>query len=295
MRKPKLIIDEQIKKMVEKGIIFDIINKDDAGKSLSLNTYLYKLFYYRKNFYKDKDGKYNIDFAYLSDLASIDMKIRYTLLHMCLDIEHSLKAIINDYMSMDSKEDGYEIIQDFIRDTGTTKERIFDSKIHKYTSEIQQEFKKYYEDPPYWVCLEVMSYGVFVKFLEYYYSRNPVKKLKFANNNIRYAKNARNKSAHNSVLIVPLTEKQAVPQSLIRHIQAKNIRMNKYQPLPMIDITTVILLHEKYCSDGIKKHRKEELEKVKQRYNRNTNYYDKYYDIRSFFENMTKIIDNYNT
>lgn len=295
MRKPKLMIERQVNKMVDKGIHFNIKDSNSAQSDLATKTYLYKIFYYRKNFHKNNDNKYNLEYAYLSDLASIDMKIRYTLLHMCLDIEHSLKVVLNNYISEDPSEDGYEIIQDFIKETGVSLDRIFSNKMNKRTKQVNSEFKKYYDDPPYWVCLELMSYGVFVNFVEYYYSRNPVQKLKFASSNIKYAKNTRNLATHNSVLIVPLLEKKKLPISLHGYLSSKNIFLGRWQSRPLIDIAAVISLHNKYCSEGLKKYRKLELEAVKERYNRNIEYYANYNDISTFFKNISTIIDNYNS
>lgn len=295
MKKHKLHIDEQVTKMIDKGIHFNLTNIPQAKYALANNTYLYKIFYYRKNFRKTPDGKYGIEFAYLSDLASIDMKIRYTLIHMCLDIEHSLKTIINKYISEDNTEDGYEIIKNFIRDTDISKDKIFSSKMNWRTRKIAPGFQKHYNNPPYWVCLEIMSYGIFVEFVEYYYSVNPYKKLKFARNHLKFAKNVRNKSAHNSVFIVPLDRSELLPDGLFNFLSSKGVKVTGGQSLPLIDIAAVITLHEKYCSDGIKSYRKDALEDMKKRYERNLNYYDKHDNIKLFFKNLSKIIDKYNT
>ena len=56
-------------------------------------TYFYKIYSYRKNFeYNQSEGKYiNLDFKYLYDLSKFDMRIRYFIVTMALDIEHGLK------------------------------------------------------------------------------------------------------------------------------------------------------------------------------------------------------------
>lgn len=93
-RKPKLSFEEQIKKLKSLGILFNEIKEDEAKEILKYNTYLFKLSPFRKNVPKDDSGNYNFEFSALSDLATLDMRLRYILLPMCLDIEHSLKTDI---------------------------------------------------------------------------------------------------------------------------------------------------------------------------------------------------------
>ena len=92
-RKPKLDYEEQIKKLKSLGILFNEITEEEAKEILKNNTYFFKLISFRKNIKKDSSGNYNFEFSALSDFATLDMRLRYTLLPMCLDIEHSLKQI----------------------------------------------------------------------------------------------------------------------------------------------------------------------------------------------------------
>ena len=61
-----------------------------------------KLASYRANYPKcnagEREGQYqNLDFAYLKELSTLDMYLRYIIIEMALDIEHAIKVkIVND-------------------------------------------------------------------------------------------------------------------------------------------------------------------------------------------------------
>lgn len=111
MVKPKLSIDGQIEHLKSKGVLFDIMGEDEAKAYLAKNNNYFKLTAYRKNYDKHPDGenkgKYiNLEFAYLVDIAVIDMLLRYRFVHMALDIEHHTKLKILRKMN-ECDEDGY--------------------------------------------------------------------------------------------------------------------------------------------------------------------------------------------
>ena len=77
--------DELISHMKIKGIKFDRVKEEDAKIFLQTNNYYMKLLY-RANYdkRKGKDEYINLDFAYLQELSTIDMHLRYLILQMCL-------------------------------------------------------------------------------------------------------------------------------------------------------------------------------------------------------------------
>ena len=89
-------------------------------KFLNESNYYMKLASYRTNYPKygdtsKKNGQYiNLEFAYLKELSTIDMHLRYIIMEMCLDIEHYLKVKFLRAIENNPDEDGYDIIRRFV-------------------------------------------------------------------------------------------------------------------------------------------------------------------------------------
>lgn len=190
--------------MSSKGIEFNLMTTEEAKKRITENTYYFKAGVYRHNFNKDRDGKYvNLDFAYLDDLAILDMRFRKILLNMSLDLEHSLKTLVNSVVTMDKFEDGYQIVQDFSVAYNFDLNNMYGS-YGKRTHYLNPVKNKHSSCTSLWVLLELMSFGELSKFLEFYYERTKIQKKRFVypSRLIRYAKNVRNAAAHNNPIIL---------------------------------------------------------------------------------------------
>lgn len=293
-RKTKLNYEEQIKKLKSLGILFNEIKENEAKEILKNNTYLFKLSSFRKNIRKDSSGNYNFEFSALSDLATLDMRLRYTLLPMCLDIEHSLKTEILEKITNDDNEDGYQIMQDFINNHHGDLDKIFSSVIRRNNT-VMPSFQKYYDDPPVWVCLELMSFGQFSAFVEFYSDRTNNNELRKAGKFIKFTKNIRNKCAHSQPIILNLIprHKLKTEKELLRLGQEQGLSKDNLKVLPIIDILSLLILHSKYCSEAIKSNRKSDLTSFKHRKNRKYNHYRNIPSLSYFFLSLNKMIDYY--
>lgn len=184
---------------------------------LQQHNYLTKVAAYRKNYSKHPDGPnkgmyVNLDFAYLVELSTIDMHLRYLIIQMCLDIEHALKiSLLCDIQENDS-EDGYSIVKkfcdiypDFIE---TTERRMNDS----YCREL---FFNNEQNLPIWVLMEVISFGDLIKLYKLYFriydSRVPLFNTKLLDN-VRHIRNA---SAHSNCLLCDLNRQGELNKVLL--------------------------------------------------------------------------------
>ncbi len=94
--KPKLSIDEQIKHMKSKGILFYIMSEYSAKEFITDNTNYFKIKAYAKNYPKNTDDKYvNLEFAALHELSVLDMHLRRIILSLTLNIEHAVRTNLN--------------------------------------------------------------------------------------------------------------------------------------------------------------------------------------------------------
>ena len=133
--KPRLSLDEQIQHSKDKGILFNIMDEGSAKQYLKYNNNYYKLTSFRKNYDKhpggENAGKYiNLEFAYLVDMAIIDMRLRYRIVEMALDIEHHTKLQLLRKIG-EYDEDGYQIVRDYINSLDDSHKNNFESEISR--------------------------------------------------------------------------------------------------------------------------------------------------------------------
>ncbi|GGC97897.1 Abi family protein [Enterococcus wangshanyuanii] len=273
---PKMTPKQLIQKMEKKGIKFDIMSKDEAEKRIKENTYYFKVGVYRYNFDKDQNGKYkNLDFAYLDDLAIIDMRFRRILLNMSLDLEHSLKTLLNSVIVEDKSEDGYTIVQDFADRFKMDLSQIYGASKNKlhYLKPIND---KHSECTSIWVLFELMTFGDMSKFLEFFFERTTIFKMRFKYpaRLIKYAKNVRNAAAHNNPVLINMRGNKISPDSKIKQVGNKaGISPEIYRNRRVNDILCLFFLHDMYCSVGVKNHLINELEDFSKRCRKNATYY----------------------
>lgn len=112
-----MVAKQYIDKLLNKGISFNLISQQEVINYLEYNNY-FKLTSYIKNFptiiVEDKRIYPNLDFKHLIELSQMDMLLRYLLVKMCLDIEHSLKVNLMNIIEKDENEDEYSIVDDYV-------------------------------------------------------------------------------------------------------------------------------------------------------------------------------------
>lgn len=230
--KELLTTPELIEHMKKKGITFNIVSEADAELFLQENNYYMKLASYRANYSKyetgSKTGQYmNLDFAYLKELSTIDMHLRYLIMKMCLDIEHSLKVSLMTHVENNPKEDGYELIRRFIGYTnskGQQQNEYILKKIrgHRSSDYCKDLIEKYYPFFPVWVFVELISFGDLTYLTAFYdemYS-DPIVNNKFMNT----VRDMRNAAAHSNCLInklfEPLNPGQQIDSTISNYIKS---------------------------------------------------------------------------
>lgn len=289
--------------MKTKGIRFNILNETQAMDILRNTNYYYKLLSYKRNFPKNSVGKYtNLEFSYLYDLSTIDMRIRYVILHMCLDIEHTLKVKILEDITDNPKEDGYDIVDSFFKKTRLTPSDCMPGNATK-THYNEKLYKQYLKDPPIWVLLETIQFGNFVRFIEFYtYDNNISNNYTYYLNLakvLKHVKNIRNAAAHNQAILMDIAETRSdrttkVVTDYVSGIEtiSKKMKNNKLKNRKVHDLVAVFYVYENYIiSEGIKKNRYEDLRELMIRIKRNKSYYDKNPGLKSVYTFFSKIID----
>lgn len=315
--KPQLTPEEQIVHLRKKGVKFNYLSESEAADYLSKNNNYFKLRAYRKSFQKyvggEKDGTYiDLDFAMLKDLAIIDMRLRYTLLLMSLDIEHFAKVRLLKYIS-ESSNDGYDIVNRYLSDLkmidddnscsnkpyASIMNEIHRNKDSDYCGGIIKKYDGHY---PVWAFVEIIPFGSFISFLKYcgeYFNEK-----EFIDNFylLKDVKRLRNATAHNNCLIhnlLPNTANHKTNFKVNRFLSnpkfgiSKDSRTRRMSNSAVNDIVTLIYAHINIVSSsGNLQAQGKSLRSVIDRCYKNIDYYKGNDTILTTFDFLKKVVDN---
>lgn len=304
-KREKLSVPNQIEHMKNQGIKFTIEDEAQAEQYLSDNTYYFKLKAYAKLYEKyngtDLAGQYvNLEFAYLRDLATIDCYLRKEIISISLDIEHYLKVLLlRDFNN--SNEDGYKIINDFIKTNETY-----------YLNQIETKSKgkpcsnlvnKYHGNFAIWNFVEILSFGDFKELFQFFYSRNDgftaSEKLSYYINPVRMLRNA---AAHNNCLLHTLANPYVDVDkfnynrnvnSFLGKNGIKNRNLTKSMAKPLLhDFCVMLYLYHKVAPIGAQKYTYERLKELfNNRIVLHRDYYQNNPTICSAYNFMDSVID----
>lgn len=299
----KLTIPEQIEHMKNRGITFNIDSEAQAMQYLQDNNNYFKLRAYRKNYDKNGKGEYSkLDFAYLRDIAVIDMRLRYTLLKMCLDIEHSMRVKLIKSVVDDPNEDGYSVVTGFMTQDPQRYQDILDRASKSiYCADLQ---KKYANNMPVWALVEMMQFSSLCFFYRYVGSHLNDQNMQHDFYLLQEIRQVRNACAHSNCILNDLKSVHPAkyppdPRMMNALSQiptiTKGVRQRKMSNDRIRQITTLLYSYRIFVtSSGLRSNRTKELrELIFDRYNRHADYYVSSAPISTTFTFFQKIIDNW--
>lgn len=306
--KPKLSLDGQIEHLKEKGVLFNIMDEAEARDYLGQHNNYFKLTAYRKNYDihpagENKDKYINLEFAYLVDIAVIDMQLRYRIVHMALDLEHHTKLQLLRKMD-EYNEDGYQVVQDYIDSLDEKQRKIFDSEINRNKGNIYcgDIIAKYEGAFPIWAFIEIVPFGRLVAFYGFCADRFSDKSMKDTFYRLLTCKEIRNASAHSNCILNNLKAKTAAHStnaavtSELMKIKGMNtnFRKNRMSNARIQQVVTLLYTHKDMVeSEGIKRSESEDLKKIMERVDKNYDYYNTNPMIKGTFDFLKLVVDSW--
>lgn len=301
-----LTVSEQISHLKDKGITFNLYSEEDAAEYLTYNNNYFKLAAYRYNYDRyttgERAGKYvNLDFAYLRDLAIIDMSLRYVCVQLSLDIEHYAKMEILRLCEAHG-EDGCQIVKDFMDSLDDTQHTILKAELNRSKRSIYCRglYDKYGVGcPPVWVFLELIPFGRMVSlygFCADRYRDNSIKDNHFL---LKSCKEIRNASAHSSCALNDLHPNTAIrePRQSVRYRLANTKGISrqtctrKMSNARLQQIVILLYVHTLIVtSKGVNNKAAQLLNTLDTRMRKNIEYYENNTMILSSFDFLDSII-----
>ena len=305
--KPMLNEREQIEHLLKNGVKFEIISEKDAEKYLKRNNNYFKLTAYRKNFEKyvtgKNKGKYiNLDFQMLIDLSIIDMRIRKSLLNIVLDLEHYTKIKLLNKVENTTK-DGYSSVEKYIQNLKPEEYNSLECELNRHIKKTYcgDLVSKYNKEYPIWVFIEIIPFGRLIKFYKFVAENLQDKEMLNESYLLKNVRELRNACAHNNCILNNLRQGTAKPQAdygMLREISKIGISNGalgkKMSNARIQQIVTLLYLNKKITtSEGVLKYQKEMLQELKNRIERNIQYYSNNTLIKSNLNFLIRIIDTW--
>lgn len=278
VEKPKKTAQELVNMLRDdKGIRFQIMDETAAEDYLSKKNNYLRTASYRKNYDKYEcginKGKYiNLEFAYLTEVSTLDMHLRNLLLPMCIDIEHALKVKIIKEIETNNNEDGYSIVDDFLKKHPQILTSIEEKADSVFTGEL---ISKYFNlcsvfdyngnvatkilcvDCPAWVFVEIIGFRNLIIFIDYYNSKYqnavPINK-----NVLNAVRSLRNACAHNNCLLNCMrphnTKAPSEISDYVKNIPSigKEERVKKLSCRPLFEYVCLIYVYDAVVSEKVK-------------------------------------------
>lgn len=308
--KPLLNSAQQIEHLKSKGVQFKIMSEADAEAYLRENNNYFKLRAYRKNFDKYTTGKtagqyIGLDFAMLKDLAIIDMRLRYTVIQMALDIEHFIKVKLLR-ITEQKGEDGYQIVSAYFDSLKAEDEASNSHRFDNLTEELDRNtgnpycggiIDKCQDGYAIWAFIEVVPLGTLIHFYKFCADRFDDSDMKNDYYLLRTIRELRNAAAHNNCILHDMgaSDKRHAPDGgMIQKLSTlpKRAREKRLANERMRQLCTLLYAHSKIVtSAGVHDHTRTMLQEMKRRMDEHEEYYVGNTMITACFSFLQKTID----
>ena len=311
--KPMMNIDDMIISLKTKNIKFNYINEDEVKNYLMFNNSYYNVLSYEGNFERYYingvfvDRYIDLDFAYLKDMSIIDLRVRFLLLDMILDIEHYLKLRILNMMYAIDQEDGYRVVNLYLEKDYNNEKRLhssirkkaFNSYYRKMFFDIDMDDDKKLEDIPIWDFLEIATMGELVDFYDFFTREYNLKEENKYIYILKEIVKLRNAAGHNTNVLTDLGESdkpQRFSVEIIDYLDRCRIRpraRNKKMSNSRIrQITyTLYMFNKIVTSEGVKKKINKKINYLfYKRIPKNKDYYKNNDLLKSIYYYFDKII-----
>ena len=263
-----------------------------------------KLASYRANYVKCqsgvREGQYqNLDFAYLKELSTLDMYLRYMIMEMALDIEHAIKVKIIRDVADNPEEDGYNIMKKFLEKNNNIN-ILKKIKSHKSGEYCKDLIEKYYPYFPVWVFVELISFGDLLYFTSFYENEYNIKIIN--NTFMNIVRDLRNASAHSNCILNKMTERIDSTKQINSEISefvkrmsdvSKQSRKNNLNYKFTYNFICLLYVYDSLMSNTVKQKRyKQIIEFMDGRVKKNKNYFLSNSKILGVYNFNKKVIDN---